>query len=55
LMKQHGALTIAQDESTSVVFGMPYEAYKIGAVEMLLPLPKIPQFLIKAVKEKKRI
>ncbi|URA10366.1 protein-glutamate methylesterase/protein-glutamine glutaminase [Thermospira aquatica] len=51
LMKQHGARTIAQDESTSVVFGMPYEAYKIGAVDMLLPLHNIPQMIIKLVKE----
>lgn len=54
LMKQHGALTIAQDESTSVVFGMPYEAYKLGAVDMLLPLPRIPQILIRSVKERKK-
>ncbi len=54
LMKQHGARTIAQDESTSVVFGMPYEAYKLGAVDMLLPLPRIPQMMIKLVKEYKQ-
>ncbi|MCX7881626.1 MAG: chemotaxis response regulator protein-glutamate methylesterase [Brevinematales bacterium] len=54
LMKQHGALTIAQDESTSVVFGMPYEAYKLGAVDMLLPLPRIPQVLIKSVKQRRQ-
>jgi len=54
LMKQHGALTIAQDESTSVVFGMPYEAYKLGAVDMLLPLPRIPRILLRSIKERKR-
>jgi chemotaxis response regulator CheB len=32
-MKQAGALTIAQDEVTCVVFGMPAEAIKIGAID----------------------
>jgi two-component system chemotaxis response regulator CheB len=40
-MKHAGARTIAQDEKTSVVWGMPGEAVKIGAAEMVLPLDKI--------------
>ena len=32
-MKNAGAYTIAQDEATSVVFGMPNEAIKLGAVQ----------------------
>jgi two-component system chemotaxis response regulator CheB len=40
-MKQAGAATIAQDEATSVVFGMPNEAIKRGAVDTILPLPQI--------------
>jgi len=40
-MKQAGAVTIAQDEATSVVFGMPNEAIKRGAVDLVLPLPGI--------------
>lgn len=40
-MKQAGAVTIAQDEATSVVFGMPNEAIKRGAVDAILPLPAI--------------
>jgi two-component system chemotaxis response regulator CheB len=40
-MKEVGSRTIAQDEATSVVFGMPYEAIKRGAAEFVLPLPKI--------------
>ncbi len=36
-----GAYTIAQDEATSVVFGMPNEAIKMGGVDLVLPLPKI--------------
>lgn len=42
-MKEVGAFTIAQDEATSVVFGMPQEAIKRGAVEKILPLGAIPQ------------
>jgi len=40
-MKQAGAATIAQDEATSVVFGMPNEAIKRGAVDVILPLEQI--------------
>lgn len=40
-MKETGAFTIAQDEATSVVFGMPHEASKRGAVDQVLPLRKI--------------
>jgi two-component system chemotaxis response regulator CheB len=36
-----GAYTIAQDESTCVVFGMPNEAIKAGAVDVVLPLQHI--------------
>ncbi len=40
-MKQAGAVTIAQDEATSVVFGMPKEAIKKGAVDKVLPLQAV--------------
>ncbi len=40
-MKQAGAVTIAQDEATCVVFGMPNEAIKRGAVDKILPLPSV--------------
>jgi two-component system chemotaxis response regulator CheB len=40
-MKQAGAATIAQDEATCVVFGMPNEAIKRGAADQVLPLPAI--------------
>lgn len=44
-MKQAGAKTIAQDEKTSVVFGMPKEAIDLGAVDSVIPLPKIAPFI----------
>mgnify|MGYP001553683809 FL=1 len=37
-MKEAGAETIAQDEATSVVYGMPQEAVKLGGVDKILPL-----------------
>ncbi|MCP4108459.1 MAG: chemotaxis response regulator protein-glutamate methylesterase [Desulfobacteraceae bacterium] len=40
-MKEAGASTVAQDEATSVVFGMPHEAIKLGAVDKVLPLEGI--------------
>ena len=49
-MKNLGAFNIAQDEATSVVFGMPKEAIKAGAVDVILPLDKITQEAIKASK-----
>jgi two-component system chemotaxis response regulator CheB len=40
-IRRSGGLTLAQDEATSVVFGMPEAARRIGAVETLLPLEAI--------------
>jgi two-component system chemotaxis response regulator CheB len=46
-MKQAGSFNIAQDESTSVVFGMPREAILLHAVDQVLALDKIPAALMK--------
>ncbi len=46
-MHQTGAYTIAQDEKTSVVYGMPKEAVKKGAVDQSLPLEQLPIAIIK--------
>lgn len=40
-MKEAGAINIAQDETSCVVFGMPREAIACGAVDVVLPLEKI--------------
>jgi two-component system chemotaxis response regulator CheB len=45
-MKRAGAYTIAQDEATSVVFGMPNEAIKRGAVDEVLPLQSIARSVL---------
>ena len=47
-MKQSGAtLTIAQNETTSIVFGMPNEAIKRGAVDKVLPLEAIAGIVLR--------
>ena len=46
-MKQADALTIAQDEASCVVFGMPREAILRGAAEEVLPLSKIPGAILR--------
>ncbi len=47
-MKDHGAHNIAQDEATSVIFGMPREAIRAGAVDQTLPLDRIAQAVMNA-------
>ncbi len=41
-----GAFTIAQDEASSVVYGMPREAAKLGGVRRVVPLQGIAPFLV---------
>ncbi len=45
-VRQAGGRTLAQDEATSVVFGMPGEAWRSGAAEMLVPLDEIADRLL---------
>lgn len=46
-MRRNGAYTIGQDRETCVVYGMPMEAYKIGAVCLQSPLGSIAQAVMK--------
>jgi two-component system chemotaxis response regulator CheB len=48
-MKQAGAKTIAQDEKTSVVFGMPKEAIKLGAADKVVPLGQVAYEILRMV------
>jgi two-component system chemotaxis response regulator CheB len=50
-MKQAGARTFAQDEQTSVVFGMPKQAFLCGAAEKLLPIAKVADELVRLSQE----
>lgn len=45
-MRNAGAATIAQDEKTCIVFGMPKEAIDLGAAQIIQPLPKIAQTIL---------
>lgn len=45
-MKNNGALTIAQNEQSSVVYGMPKEAVKSGKIDAELDLKEIPGYII---------
>jgi two-component system, chemotaxis family, protein-glutamate methylesterase/glutaminase len=45
-MKRAGARTIAQDEATCLVYGMPREAVRAGAVDTILPLHAIPEAIL---------
>ncbi len=52
-MKKCGAETVAQDEASCVVFGMPREAIACGAVDEVLPLARIPtRILMNSAKKK---
>lgn len=47
-MRQSGSSTIAQDEASCVVFGMPKEAIALGAAERILPLDSLAREIIKS-------
>jgi len=48
-MRRAGAHTIAQDEESCVVFGMPKEAIEMGGAAEVLPLDRIPSGILRAV------
>ena len=49
--REAGARIIAQDEASSVVFGMPREAVLLGAAERVLPLGEIAPDLVALVQQ----
>jgi two-component system chemotaxis response regulator CheB len=51
-MKQAGAQTIAQDEASCVVFGMPREAIRMGAADHVQPLANMAGAILSAVRAK---
>ena len=48
-MKESGAQTLAQDEKSSVVFGMPREAIKLGAANKIVSLDDMPREILNLV------
>jgi two-component system chemotaxis response regulator CheB len=51
-MRQNGAFTIAQNEASSIVFGMPKEAIDRGAAQKIIPLEEIAKTMIHAALRK---
>ncbi|QDF95520.1 chemotaxis response regulator protein-glutamate methylesterase [Azoarcus sp. DD4] len=49
-MRDAGARTVAEDESTCVVFGMPKEAIRLGGVDSVLPLDRIPDAILQSAR-----
>ena len=52
LMKRSGAVVIAQDEPSCVVFGMPGEAIRAGVVDVVAPLDELAGAITKTVRQK---
>lgn len=48
-MKEAGARTMAQDEKSCIIFGMPKEAIKLGAAEKVVPLDKITRTTLRMI------
>jgi two-component system chemotaxis response regulator CheB len=53
-LRNNGAITVAQDEASSVVFGMPKEAIRIGAAAHVKGLGEIPEFLMSLLSQTTR-
>lgn len=50
LLKEAGAVTIAQNEATCTIFGMPQEAIRAGVIDSVLPLDRIAESIIGALR-----
>ena len=46
-IRETGGITLAQDEKSSLIYGMPKAAAETGCVDMILPLEKIPEEIIR--------
>jgi two-component system chemotaxis response regulator CheB len=51
-LKSAGAINLAQNEATCVVYGMPRAAVELGVVDRALPLDHIPHAIIQALRER---
>jgi two-component system chemotaxis response regulator CheB len=50
VLHSKGAYIIAESHETCVIYGMPKATVEAGVVDELLPLPEIPEALLKSVK-----
>ncbi len=53
-MRRNQAFTLAQDEATSIVFGMPKEAIRLGAADEVVPLEAVSRSIINALNDPRR-
>jgi two-component system chemotaxis response regulator CheB len=53
-MHEAGAYTLAQDEETCVVFGMPREAIQLGAVDAVVPIQQIPRAILRFLQRQEK-
>ena len=53
-MRRNQAYTLAQDEATSIVFGMPKEAIRLGAADEVVPLEAVSRSIINALNDPRR-
>jgi two-component system chemotaxis response regulator CheB len=51
-LKQAGAVTLAQNEETCVVYGMPRAAVELGVVDQVVPLGRMPHALMRALQDR---
>jgi two-component system chemotaxis response regulator CheB len=49
MIRKRGGQTIAQDEATSIVYGMPKAAKDLDAVDKILPIDQIPAEIVRMV------
>jgi len=49
-IREMGGITLAQDEESSLIYGMPKAAAETGCVDMILPLDRIPEELVRLAK-----
>ncbi|MCL2044532.1 MAG: chemotaxis-specific protein-glutamate methyltransferase CheB [Treponema sp.] len=49
-IREYGGITLAQDEESSLIYGMPKAAAETGCVDIVLPLDKIPRELVNLIK-----
>jgi two-component system, chemotaxis family, protein-glutamate methylesterase/glutaminase len=54
-LREAGGVTVAQDEETSIVYGMPREAALLGAAGHVLPLPEIGRFLAETARTRRPV
>ncbi|MDP4145966.1 MAG: chemotaxis response regulator protein-glutamate methylesterase [Bacillota bacterium] len=54
IIKNGGGITISEDESTCVIYGMPKATYETGKVDIVLPIDKIADEIVKIVENGRR-